>query len=501
MMTATTTTTTTTRRRWRRRRRRTSGAVRCWHAWRVEAIEPALPSPEPQPPEPLRPAASGAPDDDGRAAPPGPVATLQTNCCSCGAPAAGAPLGREENLCRDEYHGDLRFVLTGVAPAARAQRLALESASGLIQRQLPMMGHKHTAKLLLDASHRSLVCLARGEAVGALTFKTLRPNRWNGDDFAELAFCVVAQEMQVQGLGTRMMNQLKALLVGERVFRVLTYADNFAIGFFRQHGFSRPVTLPQDEWKGRIAEYEGGQMMEAILHADVPYAQLPDAIHAVRSPAVAAWAAHEGAHGAADAAGPAAPAAPPPPHILAGKGLGRWLAAVVEASGCELLQPGDRQGGGVGLSRRIAPKEPDAPSWHGSTELPKVVSAALTRRRVELGAAHAADGGDARTPPLPHRRRVARRRPRACNLAPLVLKGQVRAALKKCTPPRSFSDDDDDDDDAGLTEEAASRRPPPPRRQAAAVSRPSMRTTVTTTATTTTARRISREWPPPAARR
>ena len=106
--------------------------------------------------------------------------------------------------------------------------------------------------------------------MGALTFKTLRPNRWNGDEFAELAFCVVAQEMQVQGLGTRMMNQLKALLVGERVFRVLTYADNFAIGFFRQHGFSRPVTLPQDEWKGRIAEYEGGQMMEAILHATTP---------------------------------------------------------------------------------------------------------------------------------------------------------------------------------------------------------------------------------------
>ena len=117
-----------------------------------------------------------------------------------------------------------------------------------------MMGHKRFD----EAAARRLAPLARlpsrrAARRWALTFKTLRRTAWNGDEFAELAFCVVAQEMHRSGLGTRMMNQLKALLVGERVFRVLTYADNFAIGFFRQHGFSRPVTLPQDEWKGRIA--------------------------------------------------------------------------------------------------------------------------------------------------------------------------------------------------------------------------------------------------------
>ena len=134
-------------------------------------------------------------------------------------------------------------------------------------------------------------------------------------------------------------------------------------------------------------------------------------------------------------------------------------AAVVEASGCELLQPGDRQGGGVGLSRRIAPKEPDAPSWHGSTELPKVVSA-LSRAAASSSAPRTLQTAGMRVLHHYHTDAASLAADLArYNLAPLVLKGQVRAALKKCTPPEELSDDDDDDDDAELTEEAALAAP------------------------------------------
>ena len=190
-----------------------------------------------------------------------------------------------------------------------------------------------------------------------------------------------------------------------------------------------------------------------MMEADVPYAQLPAAIHAVRSrrrvgrargrarrrrrrrPRRAAAAAHPGGQG---------------PRPLARRRRRRRLRAAPAG------RPAGRRRRPL---PRIAPKEPDAEGR--STELPK--SARSPRRRVEPGAAHAAERGW-RPPPLPHRRRVARRRPREDNLAPLVLKGQVRAALK-CTPPDELSDDDDDDDDAELTEEAALAAAPPPRRR------------------------------------
>ena len=56
--------------------------------------------------------------------------------------------------------------------------------------------------------------------------------------FAEIAFCAVSETHQVQGYGTRMMNQLKEQAKrGDRVLS--TYADNHAIGYFRKQASSR----------------------------------------------------------------------------------------------------------------------------------------------------------------------------------------------------------------------------------------------------------------------
>ena len=42
----------------------------------------------------------------------------------------------------------------------------------------------------------------------------------------------------------------------------LTYADNYAVGYFRKQGFSKDITLDRSVWAGYIKDYEGGTIME-----------------------------------------------------------------------------------------------------------------------------------------------------------------------------------------------------------------------------------------------
>ena len=66
---------------------------------------------------------------------------------------------------------------------------------------------------------------------------------------AELSLCAVMRRLQVQGLGTRLVNRFKSEMVLRGVRRVLTTADNYAIGFWTQQGFSADVTLPKPLWQ------------------------------------------------------------------------------------------------------------------------------------------------------------------------------------------------------------------------------------------------------------
>jgi len=42
----------------------------------------------------------------------------------------------------------------------------------------------------------------------------------------------------------------------------LTYADNYAIGYFKKQGFTKDITLDRKAWTGYIKDYEGGTMMQ-----------------------------------------------------------------------------------------------------------------------------------------------------------------------------------------------------------------------------------------------
>lgn len=51
----------------------------------------------------------------------------------------------------------------------------------------------------------------------------------------------------------------------------LTYADNYAVGYFRKQGFSKDITLDRSIWAGYIKDYEGGTIMQCKLMPKVDY--------------------------------------------------------------------------------------------------------------------------------------------------------------------------------------------------------------------------------------
>lgn len=52
----------------------------------------------------------------------------------------------------------------------------------------------------------------------------------------------------------------------------LTYADNYAVGYFKKQGFSKDITLERAVWAGYIKDYEGGTIMQCtMLGAKVDY--------------------------------------------------------------------------------------------------------------------------------------------------------------------------------------------------------------------------------------
>lgn len=58
----------------------------------------------------------------------------------------------------------------------------------------------------------------------------------------------------------------------------LTYADNYAVGYFKKQGFTKEITLPRSVWAGYIKDYEGGTIMECALLSKVDYLEIRDMV-------------------------------------------------------------------------------------------------------------------------------------------------------------------------------------------------------------------------------
>lgn len=134
------------------------------------------------------------------------------------------------------------------------------------------MPREYIARLIYDAHHESLIILKYPyQVLAGICFRLFRE-----DHFGEIVFCAVTATEQVKGYGSFMMNYFKEYVksVGD-IRYLLTYADNYAVGYFKKQGFSKTMTLDKHIWAGKIKDYDGGTLMECIMLPKVNYRDLP----------------------------------------------------------------------------------------------------------------------------------------------------------------------------------------------------------------------------------
>lgn len=145
--------------------------------------------------------------------------------------AADAPKGfvsREDNARKEEESGSLQFRVVR-NDGVRAHMIWLTQVKNIFATQLPKMPREYIARLVFDRKHRSLLAVKRDRVVGGICFRPFVSQR-----FAEIAFCAITSSEQVKGYGTRLMNHLKEAVKLDGLTHFLTYADNYAIGYFRK---------------------------------------------------------------------------------------------------------------------------------------------------------------------------------------------------------------------------------------------------------------------------
>lgn len=60
------------------------------------------------------------------------------------------------------------------------------------------------------------------------------------------------------------------------MWHFLTYADNYAVGYFEKQGFSKEIQLERSVWAGYIKDYEGGTIMQCTMLPKVDYLNKPE---------------------------------------------------------------------------------------------------------------------------------------------------------------------------------------------------------------------------------
>ncbi|KAN0064561.1 histone acetyltransferase [Thecaphora frezii] len=151
--------------------------------------------------------------------------------------------------------------------------ILLMGLKNIFQRQLPKMPREYITRLVFDRNHQSLAIVKRGlQVVGGITYRPFKQRK-----FAEIVFCAITSTEQVKGYGSHLMNHLKDhVKASSPVMHFLTYADNYAIGYFKKQGFTKEITLDRAVWVGYIKDYEGGTLMQCTMVPRVAYLEVQD---------------------------------------------------------------------------------------------------------------------------------------------------------------------------------------------------------------------------------
>lgn len=128
-----------------------------------------------------------------------------------------------------------------------------------------------------------MLVIKKDKVVGGICFRPFLPQR-----FAEIAFCAITASEQVKGYGTRLMNHTKEAVKMDGITHFLTYADNYAIGYFKKQGFTKQISMTPERWVGYIKDYDGGTLMECTILPQVNYLAIPAMVAAQKARVAAA---------------------------------------------------------------------------------------------------------------------------------------------------------------------------------------------------------------------
>lgn len=67
---------------------------------------------------------------------------------------------------------------------------------------------------------------------------------------------LACSKFELQGYGTKLMNLLKKIGAETGIEYFITYADNYAIGYFKKQGFSKTISMPKGRYFGLIKASE-----------------------------------------------------------------------------------------------------------------------------------------------------------------------------------------------------------------------------------------------------
>lgn len=202
-----------------------------------------------------------------------------------GPSASAAPPTRTEKAAFVELRKGIIQITAVENDGSPRSLVILTGLKTLFRTQLPMMPREYIARLVYDRNSKALAIIKRGyKVVGGICYRPF-PHR----SFAEIVFFATASVDQVKGYGGMLMDHFKAHVrhTYPNVMHFLTYADNFAVIFFKKQGFSKDITLDRSVWAGYIKDYEGGTIMQCTMLHKVNYLDKANIIAKQRDAVVA----------------------------------------------------------------------------------------------------------------------------------------------------------------------------------------------------------------------
>ena len=183
---------------------------------------------------------------------------------------------RDETAKIEESRKVIEFHVVGnslTQPVSKQTMFWLIGLQNVFCQQLPKMPREYISQFVFDTKHKTLALIKRGRPIGGICFRM-----FPSQGFTEIVFCAVTSQEQVKGYGTHLMNMLKDYHIKNNILHFLTFADKYAIGYFKKQGFSKNIKIPKMFYQGFIKDYDDATLMHCELNPKIIYTQFSEVV-------------------------------------------------------------------------------------------------------------------------------------------------------------------------------------------------------------------------------